>query len=198
MYILIGLGIVVLSLVVGYTLAGGLGLLGRSLGWAADHVQALEVATPDGRLLKVTEAVEPDLFRGLLGSGGALGGVVTAIEIGLVPLTTVFGGAITFDGAHAETVFDTWLAWTRTVPREVTSSLGMVTMPDIPVIPEPLRGRALVSVRVAMLGGVQWPVRATSTYASSPIDQTMVEQSNHYRVRQLTEALAYWIARDVS
>jgi hypothetical protein len=51
---------------------------------------------------------------------------------------------------------------------------------------------------VATLDGVQWPVRATSTYAASPIDQTMVEQSNHYRVRQLTEALAYWIARDVS
>jgi hypothetical protein len=50
---------------------------------------------------------------------------------------------------------------------------------------------------VAMLDGVQWPVRATSTYAASPIDQTMVEQSNHYRVAQLAEALAFWIARDV-
>jgi hypothetical protein len=50
---------------------------------------------------------------------------------------------------------------------------------------------------VASLGSVQWPVRATSSYAASPIDQTMVEQSNHYRVAELTEALAYWIARDV-
>jgi hypothetical protein len=50
---------------------------------------------------------------------------------------------------------------------------------------------------VAMLDGVQWPVRATTSYAASPIDQTRVEQSNHYRVAQLAEALAYWIARDV-
>jgi len=50
---------------------------------------------------------------------------------------------------------------------------------------------------VAMLDGRQWPVRATTSYASSPIDQTMVEESNHYRVSALTEALAFWIARDV-
>lgn len=51
---------------------------------------------------------------------------------------------------------------------------------------------------VAMLDGVQWPVRAISSYAASPIDQTMVEQSNHYRVAQVCEALAFWIARDLS
>jgi hypothetical protein len=50
---------------------------------------------------------------------------------------------------------------------------------------------------VAMIGNVQWPVRATSPYMASPIDQTMIEQSNHYRVSQLTEALAFWIARDL-
>ena len=50
---------------------------------------------------------------------------------------------------------------------------------------------------MAMLDGVQWPVRATTSYMSSPIDQTMVEQSNHYRVAELAEALAFWIARDL-
>ena len=50
---------------------------------------------------------------------------------------------------------------------------------------------------VAMLGGRQWPVRATTSYSSSPIDQTMIEQSNHYRVSALAEALAFWIARDL-
>jgi hypothetical protein len=50
---------------------------------------------------------------------------------------------------------------------------------------------------VAMIGNTQWPVRATSTYSSSPIDQTMIEQSNHYRVSALTQALAFWIVRDL-
>jgi hypothetical protein len=48
---------------------------------------------------------------------------------------------------------------------------------------------------VAIIGGVQTPVRATTSYQPSPSDQTMVEQSNHDRVSQLTRALAYWIAQ---
>jgi hypothetical protein len=50
---------------------------------------------------------------------------------------------------------------------------------------------------VAMLDGAQWPVRATTSYAASPIDQTMIEQSNHYRVSALAQALAFWIAGDL-
>jgi hypothetical protein len=137
--------------VVGYTLAGGLPLLGRTLGWAADHVRALEVVTWDGHLHRATAESDPELFRVLLGSGGALG-VVTAAEFDLVPLTHVFGGALTFDGADAAAVTDAWLAWTLAAPREATSSLAMISMPDLPVIPEPLRGRDTVSVRLALLG----------------------------------------------
>ena len=48
---------------------------------------------------------------------------------------------------------------------------------------------------VAIIGGRQTPVRATSSFYTSPIAQTMVEQSNHDRVSQLTQALAFWIAR---
>ena len=136
----------------GYTLAGGLGLLGRTLGWAADHVRSLDIVSWDGRQQRVTPESDPALFRDLCGSGGAPG-VVTSLEIELVPLTTVYGGAVTFDGAHALAVIDAWLAWTRIAPREATSSLAMVTMPDVPGVPEPLRGRATVSVRLALVGG---------------------------------------------
>ena len=50
---------------------------------------------------------------------------------------------------------------------------------------------------VAMIGGREWPVRATSTYYASPIDQTMIDQSNHYRVSQLVQALVFWLSRDL-
>jgi hypothetical protein len=48
-----------------------------------------------------------------------------------------------------------------------------------------------------MLGNMQWPVRATTSYSASSIDQTTVEQSNHYRVSRLVQALVFWIARDL-
>jgi hypothetical protein len=50
----------------------------------------------------------------------------------------------------------------------------------------------------ATINGVERPVRATSTYYPMAVDQTMIEQSNRDRVRQLTQALAYWIAQDAA
>ena len=50
---------------------------------------------------------------------------------------------------------------------------------------------------VAMIGGVQWPVRATARYWASAIDQVRFEESNHRRVTQLVQALTYWLSRDL-
>ena len=50
---------------------------------------------------------------------------------------------------------------------------------------------------VAMIGGVQWPLRATARYQASAIDQVRFEESNHRRVTQLGQALTYWLTRDL-
>ncbi|MFG2306422.1 FAD-binding oxidoreductase, partial [Actinacidiphila glaucinigra] len=57
--------------VAGYTLGGGLSpVLGRSLGYAADHVRSLEVVTADGALRHVTADSDPELWWALLGGKG--------------------------------------------------------------------------------------------------------------------------------
>jgi hypothetical protein len=48
---------------------------------------------------------------------------------------------------------------------------------------------------VAVIGGHELPVRATTSYYTTPVDQTMIERSNRERVAQLSQALAFWIAR---
>jgi|SRR5271166_165057 len=48
---------------------------------------------------------------------------------------------------------------------------------------------------VAIVGGRQIPLSATSSYYSSPVDQTMIERSNRDRVWRLTEVLAFWIGQ---
>ena len=50
---------------------------------------------------------------------------------------------------------------------------------------------------VATVGGVARPVRATSRYWASAVDQALFEQSNHARVSAVVRALAFWIAQDV-
>jgi hypothetical protein len=46
---------------------------------------------------------------------------------------------------------------------------------------------------VAVINGRETPIRASNSYYTNPIDQTMIERSNRDRVAQLTQALAYWI-----
>jgi FAD/FMN-containing dehydrogenase len=136
---------------VSYTLGGGLGILAREFGYAADHVRALDVVTGDGRLRHVTP--ESELYWGLLGGGHTLG-VVTGLEIGLVPVRTLYGGQLTFDGREVDpaAVLRAYEAWTRAVPDRLTSSFAAVPYPDIPAMPPHLRGRYVISVRVAHTG----------------------------------------------
>ncbi|MCD9872342.1 FAD-binding oxidoreductase [Streptomyces guryensis] len=138
---------------VSYTLGGGLGILAREFGYAADHVRSLDLVTADGRLHQVTRESDPDLHWALLG-GGHNFGVVTELEIGLVPVRTLYGGSLAFDGREVDpaAVLRAYEEWTRTVPDGLTSSLAAVPYPDIPALPPHLRGRYVVSVRVAYTG----------------------------------------------
>ena len=137
--------------VVSYTLGGGVGLLGRRYGWAADRVRAIDVVTADGRLRHVTATQHPDLFWALRGSKGNLG-VVTALEFELVPLTTIYGGGLFFPGEAAAQVLHAYQRWTQTVPDEMTSSIALLRLPPLPGFPAELRGRFVVHVRIAYAG----------------------------------------------
>ncbi|MFH8841988.1 FAD-binding oxidoreductase [Streptomyces sp. NPDC017868] len=134
--------------VVSYTLGGGLGLLSRRYGYAADHVRSIDVVTADGRLRHVTPASDPDLFWALRGGRDNFG-VVTGLEIDLMPVPTLYGGGLFFDYASAREVLDTYLSWSAGMPEEMTSSLAVISFPDAPVLPPPLRGRHVVHVRIA-------------------------------------------------
>ncbi|MFI6920881.1 FAD-binding oxidoreductase [Nonomuraea spiralis] len=137
---------------VSYTLGGGLALLSRSFGYAADHVRGLDVVTADGRLRHVTQDSDPDLFWALRGGRDNFG-VVTGMEIDLMPVATLFGGVLIFPVEKAAEVFGTYLQWAATVPEAMNSSIALISLPDVPAIPEPMRGRHTVHVRIACAAG---------------------------------------------
>ncbi|RPK83952.1 MULTISPECIES: FAD-binding protein [Streptomyces] len=136
---------------VGYLLGGGLGLLARQFGYAADHVRAVGIVTADGRHRHVTADQDPDLFWAVRGAGANFG-VVTSIETGLVPVSRLYGGELTFDTARTPDILDAYLRWTGTLPEELTSSVSTIGYPDVTAVPAPLRGRHVAHVRVAYTG----------------------------------------------
>lgn len=136
---------------VSYTLGGGVGLLARRYGFAADHVHTLEVVTLDGRLRRVTAADEPDLFWALRGGGGNFG-VVTGMEIALLPVTSIYGGCLLFDLAEAPGVLQRWLEWTDAVDDAMTSAASVVPFPDSAAVPQPMRGRHVAQLQISYCG----------------------------------------------
>jgi UDP-N-acetylenolpyruvoylglucosamine reductase len=137
--------------VVGYTLGGGIGWLTRRYGLASNSVTAVEIVTPDGRLVRADAYNEPDLLWAVRGGGGQVG-IVTAIEFSLYPVRDVYAGTLFFPIERAEEVLQAWREWTTTVPDEVTSLGRLLQFPPIPDLPDFLRGKRFVVVEAAYLG----------------------------------------------
>jgi FAD/FMN-containing dehydrogenase len=137
--------------VVGYLSGGGIGPLVRSFGLSADHVRAFEMVTGAGQVLRVTPDEHADLFWGLRG-GKSMLGIVTAVEIDLLPIAEFYGGAIYFDGAQVADVLRGWQRWSSDLPESVNTSVCIQQLPLLPGIPEPLAGRMTVAVRYTAVG----------------------------------------------
>ena len=137
--------------VVGYSLGGGMGSLGRQYGFGADQVVSVELVTADGRIRHVDAQTDRDLFWAVRG-GKSNFGVVTALEIGLVPVVTIYGGAVFFDAASVRDVLHSFRTWAPTLPERTSTSIALLNFPPLEQLPEPLRGKYVVMLRFAHNG----------------------------------------------
>ncbi|MBE2999622.1 FAD-binding oxidoreductase [Nocardiopsis sp. HNM0947] len=136
---------------VSYTLGGGVGLLARRHGFAADHVRRVDLVTPDGTARTATAEHEPELFWAVRGAGASLG-IVTGMEIGLFAHGDLYGGSLVLDTTEAPAALDAWLRWTGTVPEELTSGVSQLVYPDVEGVPEAWRGRRILQISAAWCG----------------------------------------------
>jgi FAD/FMN-containing dehydrogenase len=140
--------------VVGYTLGGGFGWLGRKYGLAADSVRFFELVTADGQRIRASDTENSSLFWGLRGGGGSLG-VITGMEIKLYPVTTVYGGNLIYPIEGAKEVYVRYRDWIESAPDELTSSVVIMNFPPVPDVPEPLRGGSFAMVRGCYCGPIE-------------------------------------------
>ncbi len=136
---------------VGYTLGGGLPILGRTFGFASSYLRAADIVTADGQLHRVSAQNDPDVFFALRGGKPSVG-IVTSMTIGLVPLPAFYGGCAFFDGDHADRLFHAFRDWTAALPDTTTTAIRLLRLPPLPEVPEPLRERLTVQLIVAHAG----------------------------------------------
>lgn len=137
--------------VLGYALGGGLSWMVRKFGLACNSIVAAEVVTADGRLVRADRNTEPELFWAIRGGGGNLA-AVTAIELELFPVAEIYAGALFWPIERAGAILKAWREWIETVPLECESLGRMLQLPDVPFLPEGVRGRSFVLVELAFIG----------------------------------------------
>jgi hypothetical protein len=138
--------------VVGLLLGGGVGPLGRSLGACSDRVRAVDLVLPGTGPLTVDADRQPGLFGALLGGRIDLG-VVTGVDLALVPQEPLQAGGLYFAAADIPAVVEGYCAWLQGgVPDDLTTSLAVLRLPDLPALPPVLAGRTVAHLRVATTG----------------------------------------------
>ncbi len=162
--------------VVGYTLGGGIGYLGRKYGFAADSVNWIELVTADGELRRASASENSDLFWGLRGGTGNFG-VVTMMSFKVYPVAKLYGGNMTYPGEMARDVLHFYRDWVKTLPDEMTSSFAILKFPNIDLLPPPLRGKTQVLVRGGYIGDSQQGADLIQPWLDwrKPIDNTFRE-----------------------
>jgi hypothetical protein len=137
--------------VTGYTLGGGLSWLGRRYGFACNRVAAIELVDAGGEPRTVDAENDPDLFWAMRGGGGGYA-VVTALHLGLLPIGEIYAGALVFPADVGAAAVRAYRDWAAGVPDEVTSVVRFITPPPIPDVPEPIRGKPLLTIDGACIG----------------------------------------------
>ena len=120
-------------------------------GFACNRVSAIELVTADGEPRTVDADNDPDLFWALRGGGGGYA-IVTALHVDLLPIAELYAGALVFPAELGADAVRAYRDWAATVPDEVTSIVRFLRPPPIPDVPEPLRGRPLLTIDAACIG----------------------------------------------
>ena len=149
------LGFVSNTGIAGLTLGGGFGYLTRKYGWTTDSVLSMNIVTPEGKLVRASEQVNPDLFWGLRGGGGNFG-VVTGIEYKLFPVgPEIMAGGIAWNIEEAPRVLEMYHAFTQAAPPELTCAAVLRVAPPAPWLPESVHGKLIIALFVCYAGSLE-------------------------------------------
>jgi hypothetical protein len=146
------LGFVSATGIAGLTLGGGFGYLTRRHGWTTDNVSGMDVVTAEGKLVRASEAENPDLFWGLRGGGGNFG-VVTGIDYRLHPVgPEIVGGPVAWPADEAPKVLELYRTVAEKAPRELTLVTMMRPAPPAPWLPAEWHGKPIVALLACYTG----------------------------------------------
>ena len=131
----------------GFLLQGGQGWNARGWGWAAEYVEAVDVVTAAGELVRASADENSDLYWAARGAGPGFPGIVTRFHLRTLPRPEHVGQTV---HAYALDDFDEVMTWLHSTHQDVADTVEIValTKTDPTISPDPVllvTGIALVS-----------------------------------------------------
>ena len=97
--------------IAGLTLGGGFGFLDRLYGLTCDSLEAVQLVTARGTVIRADGTQHPDLYWACRGGGGGNFGVATSFRFRVQPIDYVTVFSIVWPWSAIRTVFQAWQAW---------------------------------------------------------------------------------------
>ena len=147
----------------GFLLQGGQGWNARGWGWAAEYVEAVDVVTAAGELVRADATTHADLYWAARGAGPGFPGVVTRFHLRTRPLPAHF--AHTVQAFHLDD-FDEVMTWLHEAHHHVAETVEIValTKTDVHVSPTPV----LLVTALAMVGSEDEADAALAPFRANP------------------------------
>ncbi len=147
----------------GFLLQGGQGWNARGWGWAAEYVEALDVVTAAGELVRCSADENADLYWAARGAGPGFPGVVTRFHLRTLPKPEHLGLTV---HAYDLADFDEVMTWLHDTHASVADTVEIValTKTDPAIAP----GVVLLVTAVALVGSAEEADAALAPFRTSP------------------------------
>lgn len=173
--------------VVGLTLGGGVSWFTRKHGFTANSVVSFDVVDADGVRRTIDAETDAELFWALRGGGGDFA-VVIGVTLRLFAAPELYGGQLLWPVEQAPAVLRAFRDLALVAPRELTLWAHLLHLPDLDVVPEPMRGRSFVTVASTYLGSAEMAERLLwSLRAAAPVEMDLM---GLFQPSQLTDVAA--------
>lgn len=168
----------------GVALGGGLGHLSRWLGAVVDSIVGYEMVTAEGKVVRVDEASDPELFWGMRGNGASFG-IVTEFVVRLRDMPNggiIRGAPILWPADKAKEVMTSWMGRIARADRKETETLQFAYLhsPD---------GHPVCGVVPLIVGETEAAAKATCDELASFGGGALVRQDTQLPYTALQAAL---------
>jgi FAD/FMN-containing dehydrogenase len=160
----------------GFLLQGGQGWDARGLGWAAEWVEAVDVVTADGRLVRADATQHTDLYWAARGAGPSFPGIVTRFHLRTLAAPGHLAESILLFSLDDYADVFTWL---HEMHHHVDPSVEIVVISATPPFPIPghehVTGHVIAVTGVALVDTPEEAEAVLAPFADCPyLDRTLM------------------------